>query len=570
MPQIKSSFILRSKAPNFERDSFNTLSSMRNVNPGWIDEGHISYCRETRKHYVFSSYNEYDETTGYFRLFVTNTQSGGSGECSCGVNRVFNTLEDMRNVSMISGDIDLGSIVYCKETKLPYYSDYDPKLPPLDSNQAYFDDETGYFRSFSVNVDVKDLQDDLNDLVNRVTNLENNGPSLSEDYVTEEELNNKGYLTEIPEGYITEEELNNKGYITANDIPEIPEDYVTDSELAEALKNFEDSLEGLGVSGLTVDADKGWLRATGQDTSGNTKNYFIALTELVKPNAPTISTTNYSIVTGNANVTVTNNAAGSTMYYSVDGGTSWVTTSGTVSIVSGFENSKDNTTKTQSLWVKAIKNGEESDINEYTITITPKVATGSVSYVRNNNNNNYSTSAIITLSISPSKDAKSEYSVDGGETWSEFDKDDDGKYVNTTITVTSSVSASVYQVKATKTGYDAADVVSNTAFTLNAKKAYYGFSTKAVLINEEDIKSLIGGGTVETNKLSGAYTITPTGEDNGYIWLCCASTLTPGNIVANKGDVIPFGFNDKITINGWNCYRNSNLISPVITNIYIP
>ena len=550
---------------------------MRDVNPGWIDEGHISYCRETRKHYVFSSYNEYDETTGFFRPFPASTVSGGSAdgsgdgccEGSCGIHYIFDSLAAMRNIDIISEEINLGQIVYCKETKLPYYSDYDRKLPPLDSNQAYFDDETGYFRSFTVSVDVKDLQEDLNDLADRVANLENNGPSIPGDYITEEELNSKGYLTEIPSEYITEEELNSKGYLTANDIPEISGDYVTDSELAEALKNFEDSLEGLGVSGLTVDADKGWLRATGQDTSGNTKNYFIALTELVKPNAPSVSTTSYSIVKDNAGVTVTNNAGDSTMYYSTNDGASWSTTSGTVNIASGFANNKDNTTKTQSLWVKAIKNGVESDINKYTITITPKVASGTISVTRNDNNNNYSTSATITLSPSPSKDAKSEYSIDGGKTWNEFSKDDNEKYVNTTITVTSSVSASVYQVRATKTGYDA-DVVSNTAFTLNAKKAYYGFSTKTALTSEEDIKSLIGGSVVEASVLSGKYTITPTGTDNGYIWLCCTGTLTPGSIVANKGDVIPFGFNDKITISGWNCYRNSNAIPPVVTNIYIP
>lgn len=35
-----------------------------------------------------------------------------------------------------------------------------------------------------------------------------------EGYVTETELNSKGYLTEIPEEYITETELESKGYLT--------------------------------------------------------------------------------------------------------------------------------------------------------------------------------------------------------------------------------------------------------------------------------------------------------------------------------------------------------------------
>lgn len=46
------------------------------------------------------------------------------------------------------------------------------------------------------------------------------------DYVTDEELEAKGYLTGIPEEYVTDEELEAKGYLTG-----IPEEYVTDEEL---------------------------------------------------------------------------------------------------------------------------------------------------------------------------------------------------------------------------------------------------------------------------------------------------------------------------------------------------
>jgi hypothetical protein len=68
-------------------------------------------------------------------------------------------------------------------------------------------------------------------------------------YYTKEEIDDKiptDYITSIPEEYITEEELNNKGYITQHqdlseyakksDIPtdylkEIPAEYITESEL---------------------------------------------------------------------------------------------------------------------------------------------------------------------------------------------------------------------------------------------------------------------------------------------------------------------------------------------------
>ena len=47
-----------------------------------------------------------------------------------------------------------------------------------------------------------------------------------EEYVTEDELEDKGYITQIPSEYITETELNQKGYITS-----IPSEYVTETEL---------------------------------------------------------------------------------------------------------------------------------------------------------------------------------------------------------------------------------------------------------------------------------------------------------------------------------------------------
>ena len=42
--------------PNFERDQFATLSDMKAV-VDTIDEGHMSFCKETKKHYVFQSSN---------------------------------------------------------------------------------------------------------------------------------------------------------------------------------------------------------------------------------------------------------------------------------------------------------------------------------------------------------------------------------------------------------------------------------------------------------------------------------------------------------------------------------
>ena len=52
--------------PNFERDQFATLADMKEV-VDTIDEGHMSFCKETKKHYVFQSSNSLDATTGKWR-----------------------------------------------------------------------------------------------------------------------------------------------------------------------------------------------------------------------------------------------------------------------------------------------------------------------------------------------------------------------------------------------------------------------------------------------------------------------------------------------------------------------
>lgn len=70
MIQVADNFNYRGKKPNFDRDSFDTLQSMKNYSDNNIDEGHISYCIETDKHYKYNSSNDIDSTTGKFRQFT--------------------------------------------------------------------------------------------------------------------------------------------------------------------------------------------------------------------------------------------------------------------------------------------------------------------------------------------------------------------------------------------------------------------------------------------------------------------------------------------------------------------
>lgn len=69
MIQIIDNFEHRSKLPNFARDQFDTLEEMKNVRDEDIDEGHISYCISTDKHYKFNATNAIDQSTGKWREF---------------------------------------------------------------------------------------------------------------------------------------------------------------------------------------------------------------------------------------------------------------------------------------------------------------------------------------------------------------------------------------------------------------------------------------------------------------------------------------------------------------------
>lgn len=69
MIQIIDNFEHRSKLPNFARDQFDTLEEMKNVRDEDIDEGHISYCISTDKHYKFNASNAINQSTGKWREF---------------------------------------------------------------------------------------------------------------------------------------------------------------------------------------------------------------------------------------------------------------------------------------------------------------------------------------------------------------------------------------------------------------------------------------------------------------------------------------------------------------------
>ena len=294
-----------------------------------------------------------------------------------------------------------------------------------------------------------------------------------------------------------------------------------------------------GGGNFDVDNQKKWLLIS---DSGH--NYYAPLTEIVAPNKPTIATTTYTIVTGSVSVSVSAES-GATVQYSLNGGSTWNNGS-TITIASGFNNDTNNVTKTQEVQVKALKNGLESGINTYTITINPKVKAGSISFTRNDNHNDYSTQATITFTPSDMTGTTSRYSTDGGTTWTAF---------TTTFTETTSESqpAGQYKVKIDSVAnYADASVAQTSVITLNKQKFYYG-TGPAVLADEAAIKGLLNGGSEESDITAGFYDVTITEQTTGsYIWFCGLGTLT---MVKAGGFGVPM--EAKVVVDGYNCYRST-------------
>lgn len=284
------------------------------------------------------------------------------------------------------------------------------------------------------------------------------------------------------------------------------------------------------------------------------KTYIVPVNmkEVVAPNKPTISTTSYSVVSGSVSVLVTNNTVGATVKYKVGIG-DWQTLASNIVLQSGFSQDVDCEPVQFEVSVKAEQYDIESESNEYTITITPKVGLPSDAVSVSRNQGDWSSEATVTLKPSATFGAESYYSTDGGTTWVPFN-------TTTTIRPTSSKSAGAYVVKAIKDGYTESDHPSSPAFTLNAKPTYIGFSDKATL-TAADIKALTGGDTLNAYGITAEtqYNVT-SGSSNGYIWICQKNTLSPGKIYNDKDAPFPAGYNDAIVVDGLNCYRITNMI----------
>ena len=184
MPQIASNFILRSKLPNFERDSFYTLSEMVGVKSEWMDEGHISYCKEDNNHYIF--YSDNGKLDGAARWTKLPTDESGTANIRVVQN------EDNLNKELAE-KIPVGALVYVVGNQQYYYNIYQKPENLVDNNV--------YFRPLkqSLGLDNYVIKTEFEALKNNIESKLDDIKEIKDNYITNDDLSN----------YVTREVLGN-------------------------------------------------------------------------------------------------------------------------------------------------------------------------------------------------------------------------------------------------------------------------------------------------------------------------------------------------------------------------
>ena len=72
MIKVGDNFSYKGKKPLDSRDCFDTVSEMAQFAETSLDEGHISYVKETDKYYKFNSTNNVDSTLGKWREYTSS------------------------------------------------------------------------------------------------------------------------------------------------------------------------------------------------------------------------------------------------------------------------------------------------------------------------------------------------------------------------------------------------------------------------------------------------------------------------------------------------------------------
>lgn len=264
MPQITSNFIFRSKLPNFERDSFDTLQAMRDVDPSWIDEGHISYCKANGIHYKFSQGSGWDANTGYWRILTPEdlVLDGyiSREELDQILNEKWNEIDasisdmgdeivgsiDDKLVEVESHWVQVASKSYASKDDIKEYAKVadleDNYLTKLEGDNRYLlksdvPEDDGYITKVQADdlyISQNDINDPKSDLTKKISSqiqaeVSNNYPSkneLNKEYATKNQLEATRDDVRRIDGILDQME---------NDIPET---YATKVEVDEKLSNY--------------------------------------------------------------------------------------------------------------------------------------------------------------------------------------------------------------------------------------------------------------------------------------------------------------------------------------------
>lgn len=152
---IGDNFSYNGKKPNFERDSFETLAALKSFSEANIDNGHIAYCVETKKHYIFNDSNSDDATTGKWRVL----ESEFSNKVNVSDLDNYLTKENAQSIYQPIGNYALKSDISNLATK--------DEIPDISNLAA----------KSEIPTKVSELENDSNFLT-----------SIPEEYVTETEL----------------------------------------------------------------------------------------------------------------------------------------------------------------------------------------------------------------------------------------------------------------------------------------------------------------------------------------------------------------------------------------------
>lgn len=299
---IGDNFSYNGKKPNFERDSFETLAALKAIPEANIDNGHIAYCAETNKHYIFNDSNSDDAITGKWRAL----ESEFSNKVDISDLNDYLTKDDAQSTYQPIGDYALKSDISdlaskdeipTKVSELENDSNFLTSIPeeyvtdtelqdaisgvqfelPIASDSVLGGVKIGAGLSIDNITGVLSVNGggtaDAVDWANVTNKPQINGHDLISGNNTLDSLGiqpagNYALKSEIPnlDGYATQSWVNSQNYLTS-----IPDNYITEDELDTAISEVKftlpiassNTLGGIKVgAGLSITGD-GILSATG-------------------------------------------------------------------------------------------------------------------------------------------------------------------------------------------------------------------------------------------------------------------------------------------------------------------